>query len=505
MRKGSITIFSLLSLLLISSVLFGLLEGARVHEIKRTAQSQTELAVESVFAGYHTLLWENYHLLGCEKDYFEETMISIANARKSSSKGLNLLLSEVCGSEIESYTLITDGDGAAYIQAIASYMQGNLLYEAAQNSYSYFEAVKYLKDTSQMNLSSIGTAQQNIEQLQMEIAMAQAEKEKNEKKETEEKEGDSKSQKTSQKSRAVNKNPQIVSFWGMDNPLKQADRWLKTGILELVLPDTSQISGKSISVGNLVSHRSLERGKNSEIKESDWWDGLWLQQYLLSYFSNYKETKENRGLTYELEYVIGGRERDVENLKMVATKLLEIRCVTNFLYLSTDIAKSEEALGLAMTLVGISGNPVLIEGVKVGILTAWAFGEAVLDVRAILAGKKIALLKSYETWTLGLGDLGGLSDRFFMAKECRWGLSYKDYLGILLLFEDSKTIAYRAMDMQELTIQKIYPQEIFQMDKLMIQAEAEIRYKYAPVFSLWMREENLFGEYEFITKASFNY
>ena len=58
-EKGSITIFSLLSLLLITAFLFGLLEGTRLQEMRRFAILQTENSLVSVFANYNTCLWKN--------------------------------------------------------------------------------------------------------------------------------------------------------------------------------------------------------------------------------------------------------------------------------------------------------------------------------------------------------------------------------------------------------------------------------------------------------------
>ena len=57
-EKGSITIFSLLSLLLITATLFVLLEGTRLQEMRRFAMLQTENTVQSAFANYNSCLWK---------------------------------------------------------------------------------------------------------------------------------------------------------------------------------------------------------------------------------------------------------------------------------------------------------------------------------------------------------------------------------------------------------------------------------------------------------------
>ena len=48
-------------------------------------------------------------------------------------------------------------------------------------------------------------------------------------------------------------------------------------------------------------------------------------QYLVNYLGNYVEKKQDRVLEYELEYVLGGKRNDVDNLKIVVTELLAMR------------------------------------------------------------------------------------------------------------------------------------------------------------------------------------
>ena len=137
---------------------------------------------------------------------------------------------------------------------------------------------------------------------------------------------------------------------------------------------------------------------------------------------------------------------------------------------------------MALLWAGATASPVFIEVVKMGLLTAWAFGESILDVRALLAGKRIALLKSETTWTTELENLGTLSTGFSMSKESDWGLNYQEYLGLLLLFEEEQTLAMRSMNLQEATIRRMDGNSAFGMDQLVIEARARITYSYEPIF-----------------------
>ena len=61
-------------------------------------------------------------------------------------------------------------------------------------------------------------------------------------------------------------------------------------------------------------------------------------QYLLSKLGNCTRPASS-GLRYQVEYILGGKNSDRENLKSVATKLLLIRQGVNMAYLVSDGGK----------------------------------------------------------------------------------------------------------------------------------------------------------------------
>ena len=70
--KGSITVFAALSLLLIASFLFALLEGARVQGLNTCAELVSEVGITSLCAEYQSPLWEDYRLLFLDGAYGTE-------------------------------------------------------------------------------------------------------------------------------------------------------------------------------------------------------------------------------------------------------------------------------------------------------------------------------------------------------------------------------------------------------------------------------------------------
>ena len=207
-----------------------------------------------------------------------------------------------------------------------------------------------------------------------------------------------------------------------------------------------------------------------------------LQQYLMTYFSHFDEVNDTHALSYEIEYLLGEKSSDIENLNVVATKILAIREAANFLYLISNPEKLAQVEAMAFLVGGASLNPVFVEVVKVGLLTAWALAESILDVRALLSGKRVPLLKGMDTWTTELENISDITNGYFMAKESTWGLDYENYLMVLLLMESNQEIAMRAMNVQEATIRDLYQNTEFGMDQLLVEASVEISYQYNPIF-----------------------
>jgi len=459
-KKGSIGIFSLLVMMLVANLLFALLEATRCQEIRRLTDLQTQLALESAFANYDSMLWEEYGLLGCDINQLENRVFGWANCKADASlQGLNLLKFGVQGLETQGYTLLTDGTGAVYEQVVASRMQRTLAYGMAQELFNQYEVMKWVEKESSWspNWLANGLAQELVEN-------------------------------------------------AVDNPMKEALGMQNKGILELVVENTTLLSSKGLNIGDLVSHRTLKMGKSPKIPENDWLDKVLLQQYILENMSNYCKQRENRSMNYEVEYVIGGKGSDIENLKYVVNRLLFLREMTNFLYLTSSPLKMKEAGVLALALAGASVNPVVVEVVKMGIVAAWVLGESVLDVRALLQGKKIPLLKSESTWTLEISQMANVAKGYLTAKESESGLSYQQYLGILLLFLQDNELSMHTMDMQEAVLRMKNGNSSFRMDEMLVETRMKVEYLTVPVFLTFYQLEAAFPDiYRIKTEQAYSY
>ena len=119
--------------------------------------------------------------------------------------------------------------------------------------------------------------------------------------------------------------------------------------------------------------------------------------YVPLYFSSFSmENKmETSRLKYEMEYLLAGKKSDRENLKEAVNRVLTLRGAMNLLFLLNSPDKKAEADALAAAVsAGIVPAQLVL---SFFILTIWAFGEAVLDVRTLLAGGKIPFQRQKET------------------------------------------------------------------------------------------------------------
>ena len=434
--------------------------------IRQFMKLQTQVGLESVFAEYNTYLWEEYRLLACEKERVCESFVqNNENRGMDSWFDTNFYQFAVKEMELEGYTRLTDGDGKAYIQAAAGYMEENMMYETARKIYNYYEGMKEIQSNSKFDVSMIDKA---LKEMEKEVSV-----------------GSNGMLSTSISS--TEEQPKEIDTQRLENYKKQKNlldiikALQKKGILSLVIEDTSQLSEKEVDLTKLVSKRELLESYNPKWEEPDWYDRVLFQQYILTYMSNYRENK-NHSMAYEVEYLLGGKKSDIENMKAVVNQLLGMREAANFLYLINNPAKVEEAHLLALAIAGISVNPVVIEAVKLAVLSAWAFAESILDVRTLLTGGKISLLKSDNTWTMDIEGISRIAEGYIKAEHCKDGLSYADYLGILLLFQKENQVAKRGMDVQELTLRDKYGSESICLDEWILDVEANVIYEYKPVF-----------------------
>ena len=247
-----------------------------------------------------------------------------------------------------------------------------------------------------------------------------------------------------------------------NNPLEIVKSLRKNGILGLVLPEGSQVSEKEQVSGALLSQREIGQGLGDFSymdTKSNITDRLFIQEYILEKLGTFTRPKEEGGLDYQAEYVLGGKNSDKENLSYVINRLLIIRETANLAFLYTDAQKRAELQTCAAALSFLLLIPEGMELVQGVLAAGWAYVESLADVRILLSGGKVPLMKDSTAWNTQLNSLD-----FRASAKGRRGMDYEDYLRILFTFTSKEKSVMRTMDMIELNIRQIEGKERFRFD-----------------------------------------
>ena len=111
-------------------------------------------------------------------------------------------------------------------------------------------------------------------------------------------------------------------------------------------------------------------------------------------------------------------------------------------------------------------NPNLEQPVSNALALAWSYLESVQDVRTLMTGAKVPVVKTDSSWQTHLHELlsplTAIKDR-----DSGEGIDYRAYLQGLLLLEGSTVKTQRTMDVMEMDIRRITGNSGFRLDLCM--------------------------------------
>lgn len=447
MKKGYLTVYLSLSLSLILSFILTFIEGARLSVIRMKAECAADIGMNSVLAEFHRELLEQYDLLFVDMSYgtasprtensAEHLRTYIQNNFKRESKSImpvrDWLSLTVDRAIIGELSIASDDNGNVMKRQAVSYMQ-----DASVEGM----AAKILGQARQMQALGLDTRDIDGERMNIQSQIEAIELP------TREEEGE------------------FVEI-ALDNPADKINALRGSFALHMVLGDTSKLSGTVIRAEDYISHREkiegigLPAGRN---KAESIADNLLFDCYLFDKCGWYGNELEKSLIKYQIEYIIAGKNSDMENLEKIAKRLIRWREAANLIYLFSDTAKCAEAEALALTLTAVLQVPALVQPVKYSILYAWAYIESISDVKALLNGGKIPLMKTASDWKTSIKNISGFFGDVQGGEGAGHGLSYQDYLRIMLYLENSTEKNMRMMDIMEMDIRITDGNSNFRMD-----------------------------------------
>lgn len=449
--NGYMTVYLALTLTVIIALCLALIEGCRYRGIQLETECVMDIAMDSILAEYHRELLNQYNLFAIDSSYGTE-YASVKTTERHLLEYMNrnfsledvflerILYRDFFAIQAQSaksteVAFLTDGDGEVFRRL----------------------AVDAIKDDV-----GIGLLQQIREWMKIIESRGLEERDiAGEKKSIDE---------------------QIREYDGMvtsegktihiENPTAALEEKRNRGLLNLVLED-KEIACGVIETENLIAAR-IERGEvshgNIDLSGQQDWEEITqkflFHEYLLQYLGYYGKIKEGSPLGYQVEYAIAGKNTDPENLHEVVNRIFLIRETANTIYL----VGSEEKFSIAETLGELLAAAMMVPEIA-GLFTTtlilgWAFAESVYDVKMILSGEKIPLMKTDSTWHYGLSAVlsGELSTSSLEGITEDQGMGYEDYLRIFFMLGDETTLTHRAMNVVEQDIRNTPGNSAFRLD-----------------------------------------
>lgn len=254
---------------------------------------------------------------------------------------------------------------------------------------------------------------------------------------------------------------------------------LKTGILSLVGISKEEqsdrsLDGKDLPSAGLAKENILEElmacieeteklfqdgGIGEALKSAGnaALDATALELYSMKYFHSFGEESPYTKLNYEREYLVFGAEEDKTNLLCMVLSLVAIRTLFSMVMIVKQPDRMNQLESIATGVAGFTGIPVLAAVIKYGLLLLWSVEEALVEVAALVQGKRIAVV---GTGTISFGEVF-LCGKTMIAEKAKSlpegaGAAYRDYLALLSLTRPTKEKAYRAMDLIQENIRYRY-------------------------------------------------
>lgn len=462
--KGYLTVYLTLTLTLVLSLCLALIEGARQNAIFLETECVTDIGLNSILAEYHRELLEQYNLFAIDSSYgtaLPQVGVTGKHLEGYIEKNVSrndvfldwLLYRDFCGmslkeAEVTKALLMTDENGAVFRRRAAEAVWDDMNLDLYEDLKGWMETV----ESEHLTERDIAEEKRKLDE---ELESHDGEK--------------------------IWISETEWETVDVENPTSWLESLRGEGVLSWAV-DSSQLSDKSISLENLIESRavagSLNQGnmeleKFSEVEQV--LERFFFQEYLIRYMGYYGAESEEDVLAYQIEYLVAGSESDRENLRVVIDSIFAVREVANLSYIVADQDNRMIAEGLAALLATAMGIPEVAEVLEWILLIGWSFAESVYDVKCIMRGGRIPLMKTSDTWHYNLDKALNFDMEVEDYSSEEEGLSYADYLRIFMFLQNEDELTMRAMNVVEADMRATPGNENFRLDGCVDSVEAVVK------------------------------
>ncbi len=469
---GYMTVFLTLTMSVLLSLCLTLIEGARYGAVRMESVLASNIAADSIMAEYHRELAKQFNIFAIEDSYgterasLENTESHLANYLNKNLSGSDFFLSSLLyrdflslgakNAELEGVLYLSDERGEVFRRRAYEALKDDIGIDLITE---IVESAKYITENKLESMDLNG--EMSKLQSQVNSGQAAALEDKQNRESQKDEAGETEKQLPADTSRQV----EVVDT----NPTRNATQLTNPLLLYQYVEDVNELSQNTIDKSKLFSSRKREGMINSgnlKLEDENGFEDVIerfvFQEYLMKYFGRYRSEGKDDTLKYQIEYMITGLGADMDNFVSIVGRILGIRFAIDYLYILSDEEKCEIAEVLGTVISVYTWTEPLADVYKALILLMWAGTEAQYDVKCILAGSRIELIKTQENWHSNIENGMALLSEETDGDET--GLSYEDYLRIFMLMTNGELLTVRAMDMVEADIRLTPGNSSFRID-----------------------------------------
>lgn len=418
-KQGEISVLLSLILVCILSLFLGLVESARTTGARLYLEMAANSSMDSVMSQYNRNLWDMYHLLFLETESDAAVEESFASYLSFYLEQENLYPMRIKEVNVKGAERMTDHYGRTLEQEILSYVV-----------YQFPDIADSLAGVEQI-LEEVQGVEQEKPDWETARECIDVVTDTSEEEDTE-------------------------IDWEKIRLLDRLEEIFRGDLLDMILEEDVAVSKKSVRLRGIPS---TERDKGLKLEESNVVEQFMINEYCLLSFDSFRNRCERKvvpdqqALQYEQEYLLCGKESDRKNLIETVEKLLTLRGALNLSYLLQNPSCRREVDLFTMTISG--GNVYIQTFLSFFVLSLWAFGEAVWDIKLLMRGDCVPFVKVKSEWKLELEEFLDLRFLDKPPKAETEGGRYQDYLRILFFLLNRIERNFRIMDVIEWNIQSV--------------------------------------------------
>lgn len=453
-ENAYLTVYLSLVFGVVLSLLLALIEGAAASAARAQSEICADLGLDSVFAEYNREILNQYELFFIDSSYGGKSG-GIGKTRQH--------LSDYIAKNIDPDEDVGAFGGITYLRLTNPYLEISEASFASDNNGEVWksQAVAYMKaiyggdiiDAVKSHMDTVASNKMDTRDAAAEI-----------------KEKKSDFEKALEDKQITEYDAQTSDGDSYSKLSEIMDNLMDGVLLKNVIPSGRDVSDAEINTNDYYSARAKAGNANSGIglhEGAPLADGLANEliygEYIMKMCGNYLDEKENSCLKYQTEYILYGFSSDKSNLSACISSLFAIRLVGNVISVQSNEELKNQAEGVSSLICAVLLSPELEPALTGIILSICALEESASDIKTLLDGKKVPLIKNESQWRLSLLDV--LASNLKTGKDSDPGLSYQEYLRVLLCLMDKDKKAERNLDIVEMDIRQTEGNGNFRIDR----------------------------------------